>query len=124
MLKYKNNNEICKNCDKMKETEDLKSDCRGVPPFTNITPKGSEPSSTMWKLSVTFRVQSCFIVFTLLCLTWLQGTSAFNLDVTSKIEFDGPHTGSYFGYSVAMMNQRGQDKWYVPFTNRKPTLYK
>lgn len=122
MLEYKHSNEICKNCVKMKEKRDLKSDCSGVTPFTNITLKCSGPSGPSGKLNVTFRVQRCSMILTFMCLTWLHGTSGFNLDVSSKIEFDGPHTGSYFGYTVAMMNQRGQDKWYVSFINRRPTF--
>lgn len=37
----------------------------------------------------------------------------FNIDTASKKIFDGPNQGSYYGYSIAMLDDaaRSGDKW-------------
>lgn len=53
------------------------------------------------------------ISLTLFVLVFLHTANGFNLDIASKMEFEGTMPGSYFGYSVAMLNQGDDDKWYV-----------
>lgn len=53
------------------------------------------------------------ISLTLFMLVFLHTTNGFNLDIESKMEFGGSMPGSYYGYTVAMLNQGDDDKWYV-----------
>ena len=49
-----------------------------------------------------------YVIFVLLFV--LQSSSGFNLDVSVRAEFTGA-TGSYFGYSAAMLNKPPTDRW-------------
>jgi hypothetical protein len=59
-----------------------------------------------------FLCQSSFVLVKLmLYLTLFHSINGFNLDTDSRIELNGTNAGSYFGYTVAMLNQNDQNRW-------------
>ena len=66
------------------------------------------------------RSNMCFITSSNLttCLNvvliWMCSVSlseGFNLDTTKAVPFNGPNSGSYFGFTVEMMNKDPRNKW-------------
>lgn len=54
-----------------------------------------------------------------LVLIWMNVTclmtycEGFNLDTSKAVQFDGPNSGSYFGFTVEMMNKDANNKWIL-----------
>ena len=47
-------------------------------------------------------------MYVICSFTYCEG---FNLDTSKAVQFDGPNTGSYFGFTVEMMNKDANNKW-------------
>ncbi|XP_060598115.1 integrin alpha-9-like [Ruditapes philippinarum] len=83
-----------------------------------------------------FRCHSSFVLVKfMLYLTLFHSINGFNLDTDSRIELDGTNAGSYFGYTVAMLNQNDQNRWillgapkdnshFLPDADRPGAIYK
>lgn len=102
----------CERCDKMKSEEEVINNNYGAGKLTYGYHMCSNPARFGGKSSLVICVHRS-IILTLMCLTLFHGTNGFNLDISSKIEFEGPHTDSYYGYTVAMLNQKEQGRWIL-----------
>ncbi|XP_053374563.1 integrin alpha-9-like [Mercenaria mercenaria] len=131
MLEEMSVREFCDVCDKMKSRKEASNSDKDDPVTINSTQMCSNLSSGLF----AFRYHMSLILTVLLYMTSIPLTNGFNLDITSKIEFEGPNRGSYYGYTVAMMNQNDQNSWilfgapkdssvYLPDVEKPGAIYK
>ncbi|KAL4221895.1 integrin [Mactra antiquata] len=64
-------------------------------------------SSKMTKTNTVILV--CLIILSFS----INDCSGFNIDISSKMEFQGNNDGSYYGFTVAMLNQGPNEKWLL-----------
>ena len=96
---------ICKGCKRLKYTSFALNADRNICNSFNMCFRSGLTLTT--KLSVVLIVIWMHLA---LLVTFSEG---FNLDTVKALKFDGPHPGSYFGFTVEMMNKDPRNKWYV-----------
>ena len=65
-------------------------------------------SRSGFSLRTSLNVPVLLWMYVTCLMTYCEG---FNLDTSKAVQFDGPNSGSYFGFTVEMMNKDTNNKW-------------
>lgn len=92
---------LCNRCRMLKNSSSKLKAKRNGCKILNMCLKSACSVTTCLKVLLLIWVYLTFVV------TYSDG---FNLDISKAVRFDG-NTGSYFGFTVEMMNKDSNNKW-------------
>ena len=102
--------DFCDRCDAVKNCKGMVKNSKCETVSINSSMMCSKSTSRF----LSFQSHRSFVLLQIfLYLTLIHLSNGFNVDSASRIEIDGPNPGSYFGFTVGMLRQNDQSRWWV-----------